>query len=495
MPTEQEWEELSGYYNGAVTGVIRVIESSEVAKALNAAKVVAGELPMRYNFIPVNSASVRVIPSLQRNVDSHGQVSWGANKKKGTEFNASFSDPLLFRAGLFFIGVELEFWVGLEGRSWKLFSGWISAPVTQSFDASGLYTVRLKANDSIDVSDARFVAKEYQLILSLRGMGSKKIKNSIKKVLETYCTLMRWTLMPTAGLHELDAKIKKAGNFKELFDKCGSSLNMLLDHIIIQNGFAYFVEKDQQNRTTLAIVGKRGPKAAYQLQYASAEVKKGLNFFSDRIVQPYAHLRSPTAEAFKFQNEAAPLSEYPDLVSFVNALKIRGILTVRALSISNIRPSKNQLSKAGGIVNTAQVMGVVDAAGKFTWLNTAVRYDVLQPKVIWVATKHLFPWKAASKAMGMTAAEFRRKGWVIQRIDLEEVKDVKLPPFMKLDKPAVLGYDCTVKTVGFPYPTSHDIIYLKGVHDQYEGRKWRLMQWTHNYSARRGWFTTLMLGT
>lgn len=479
MFSDEDWKELSGYANGAMSGVIKVLEPMGVDKAVNLSKVAAGKLPYYYDIIPVSFATVTVKPSLQRNVSGKGQVTWGTNKNKGTTLTARFSDHLLYRAGLLSVGTEIEFWMGLEGSSWRLFSGWISTPVSQSLSSAGAQTVMIKATDNADYPSALFEQNPIQAMLYLKSLGT------VEKVLEKYCEQVGWVLDKNSGLDELKEKYDGKAAFAALFESC-TSFNTLLDRIIIQNGNAYYIEKQDSGKVFLTIVGKSDLKCSYTLQYASAKTKSFLDSSVLSITRPYDHLQPPLSTLFKYRDAAI----LPVLIGADFGP------SVRALSIGSIRPNKNQLAKQGGIVNTARMMVEIDKDGKIRLVNTAIIRDVLVSETIWEGTKHLGVIEAAALAMGKTRQEFLKLGWVIEVIRFGAEESFTPEELAKrLEAVHAIGYECSVKTVGFPYPSSHDIIFIKGVHARYEERQWRLMQWTHNYAVGRGWFTNLKLGT
>lgn len=459
MLTDQEWKELSDYHNGAITGVIKT--------------TAPGSLAATYH---VNSATINVKPSLQRNVDNRGRVTWSDNKNKGAALAANISDPDLSKIDAFNPGTQVEFWVGVETGSWQLFNGWVTSPSTQSYAEGGVPILSIVAKDNSDYPGVLFSSSPQNLILVLKSTGS------ITEVLKYLCKIAGYVLEGSEGLDELEARMEDAGIFESLFDNC-NSFNVLLDRILIQNGFAYFISKKGFGRATLTIVGRRDLKGSYRLQYASAVSRSVTSAVSvNTVVGPFDHLMSPLSDLFKTRY----LSSLPSL--FVEP-------TVRVLSIDRIKPTKNQFGAMGGIVNIAKAIAVIDQDGKVTWNNTMYVKDILQPQVIWVDTKEEFPWVAAGRALDMTADDFRRLGWVVRRVDLGKEQSFSPQDLLQVSKDWALGYESTAKMVGFPYISSHDIVHLDGVHPRYEERQWRIMQWAHSYYAGRGWFTTLNMGT
>jgi len=317
-----------------------------------------------------------------------------------------------------------------------------------------------------------------------------KSAGGITEILRYICDVHNWNLTDSEGLRALEKRLSDKEYRNTLFEEC-NSFQELLDVLIIKNGFAYFVERPYHDKVTLTIVGDKDVKSPYRIQYFSAQEKKSKHINSPTVVHPYAHLQQPLSGQLRSRN----LKLFPTIGVEQESEASHTFLSIRALSVQSIRPNSGQIGKSGGIINMAREMAVIDENGSITWKDTMFFADILQTKVIWVDTRHMYPHVAASKALGMTADEFRSLGWVVRRVVNAKEKSVKQPMIGKLSPADSLGFDCTVNMVGFPYAASHDVVYLRGVHDRFELRRWRMLNWQHTYSSKKGWFTTMALGT
>lgn len=451
MLTDEEWHNLSSFYNGAVYCVLAAV-GSDGSKSE----------------IVLQSANVTVVPSQQRKVNSNGQVTWSEADKKGKKLRATFPDSDRTKEKLVQSGTEVSVWVNFEASSWLIFTGWISAPPSRTFGDSSSHMVSIRASDNADYPDTFFETNAGGAMLVLRSM------KTVKEVMQYVCSMNGWTLRNSSGLDKLESVA--GSRLMSLFEGCNSHTK-LLDKIIIENGFAYYIERVSSTKVEMTIVGPPESHNSYVLVYPRGTAKSG------NIPGPYEHLTATMDAVMKTRAEAS----LPQLFSAPS---------IRVLSIDSVKPTKNQYGSMGGIINTARVLATIDQNGEVTWRNTMFTSDVLQPDVIWIDTKEQYPWVAAASALKMSADEFRKRGWVVQVVDLgvERVNNSDRD-LSNIGAEQALGFEATIRLVGFPYVASHDVITLSGSHEWFESRTWRAVKWSHSYRVGRGWYTTLNLGT